>query len=149
MAELLLDKFSSGRFPEGITVMLRGELGAGKTCFVKGAADFLAPDERITSPSYTLINEYNSGPVRFVHADLYRMNSPAEVEFTGLFEYPGPDTILMIEWPDKILAHWKKFISLEINKKQAKTRELNFKARGQEEKGFLEELNSYNDNSGH
>lgn len=128
--------------------MLIGELGAGKTCFVKGAAASIAPDRRVTSPSYILINEYSSKPVKLVHADLYRMNSSAEVEYTGLYEYPGPNTVLMVEWPEKIMDDWQKYICLRIRKKCRKTRELEFTARGKEERSILEEWKNNND-SGH
>jgi tRNA threonylcarbamoyladenosine biosynthesis protein TsaE len=84
----------------GDVVLLSGELGAGKTAFVRGLAHALGvPEEEVTSPTFTLVQEYRAPRVVLFHVDLYRL-SPREVEDLGLDEMMG-EGILAIEWPDR------------------------------------------------
>ena len=84
----------------GSVVLLEGELGAGKTAFVRGMAIGLgAPEEDVSSPTFTLIQEYH-GRVPFMHADLYRI-SGAEAEDLGLDEL-GSEGVVAIEWAEKL-----------------------------------------------
>ncbi|MBI3799470.1 MAG: tRNA (adenosine(37)-N6)-threonylcarbamoyltransferase complex ATPase subunit type 1 TsaE [Deltaproteobacteria bacterium] len=84
-------------FP-GAVVGLEGELGAGKTCFVKGLATGLALDEdEISSPTFTLVAEHYRGRVPLYHIDLYRLEG-AEVEELGLDEYLFGQGVTAIEW---------------------------------------------------
>ena len=84
----------------GSVVALHGDLGAGKTCFVQGAAKALGIKEDITSPTYTLINEYAATPPLF-HIDLYRTDTPQEALNFGIDEYLESDGITLIEWADR------------------------------------------------
>jgi tRNA threonylcarbamoyladenosine biosynthesis protein TsaE len=86
-----------------LIIGLIGDLGSGKTVFVKGLARGLAvPREyMITSPSYTLINEY-PGRIPLVHADLYRLANEMDVESTGLFDTMDRDGVVAIEWAERI-----------------------------------------------
>ncbi len=88
----------------GDVVLLSGELGAGKTAFVRGLAAGLGIDpEAVSSPTFTLVHEYRGGRLSFYHADLYRLDKAATDDL-GLEEMGGADGVLAIEWPDR-LAH--------------------------------------------
>jgi tRNA threonylcarbamoyladenosine biosynthesis protein TsaE len=88
-------------------LILRGELGAGKTTLVKGVAEALdaADADEVTSPTFTLIHEYdgtrNNEPVRLYHLDLYRIEGERQLETLGLDDLSGPDSIVLVEWGEK------------------------------------------------
>lgn len=84
----------------GTVLALHGELGTGKTCFVQGLADALECSAPVTSPTFTLLNEYPA-PVPLYHADLYRLDDPREIERAGLLEYIDGDGVLAIEWAER------------------------------------------------
>lgn len=85
----------------GDVVVLAGDLGAGKTAFVQGAARALGVRVHVTSPSFVLVREY-AGRARIVHVDVYRMSSLQEVIDLGYEELFAPDTITFIEWGDAV-----------------------------------------------
>ena len=88
-------------------VVLRGELGAGKTTLVKGMAAALgaADPEEVVSPTFTLVHEYQGRKVRLFHLDLYRLETEAEVEGIGLWEMAdAPDALVLVEWGDKFAS---------------------------------------------
>ena len=88
-------------------VVLRGELGAGKTTLVKGMAAALgaADAEEVVSPTFTLVHEYQGRKVRLFHLDLYRLETEAEVEGVGLWEMAdAPDALVLVEWGDKFAS---------------------------------------------
>ena len=84
-------------------VLLRGDLGAGKTTLVKGiAAGFRAAEEEdVTSPTFTLVHEYRGPQANLYHIDLYRIETERELETVGLDDLLAPDSILLIEWGEK------------------------------------------------
>ena len=88
-------------------VVLRGELGAGKTTLVKGMAAALgaADPEEVVSPTFTLVHEYQGRKVRLFHLDLYRLETEAEVEGVGLWEMAdAPDALVLVVWGDKFVS---------------------------------------------
>jgi tRNA threonylcarbamoyladenosine biosynthesis protein TsaE len=87
-------------------VVLRGDLGMGKTTLVRGMAEALGanPDE-VTSPTFTLVHEYRGRKTRLVHLDLYRLETEEELETVGLWEMAdAPDALVLVEWGDKFAS---------------------------------------------
>ena len=84
-------------------VLLRGDLGAGKTTLVKGIAEGFqaASEEEVTSPTFTLVHEYRGPSATLYHIDLYRVDTQRELETLGLADLIGDNSILLIEWGDK------------------------------------------------
>lgn len=84
-------------------VLLRGNLGAGKTTLVKGIAEEFgaASEDDVTSPTFTLIHEYRGSAATLYHIDLYRVDTQRELETLGLDDLMGETSILMIEWGEK------------------------------------------------
>jgi tRNA threonylcarbamoyladenosine biosynthesis protein TsaE len=87
---------------KGSVVALRGGLGAGKTCLAKGIARRLGIREAVTSPSYTIVSEYASGPLPFYHIDAYRLAGDDDFQALGGDEYTQGEGIAVIEWSDRI-----------------------------------------------
>ena len=84
-------------------VLLRGDLGAGKTTMVKGIAEYFdaARQDDVTSPTFTLVHEYRGPQVTVIHIDLYRIDTEKELATLGLDDYMRDDTVLLIEWGEK------------------------------------------------
>ena len=84
-------------------VLLRGDLGAGKTTLVKGiaAAFEAAAEEDVTSPTFTLVHEYRGPQATLYHIDLYRVDTPRELETLGLDDLRSENSLLLIEWGEK------------------------------------------------
>jgi tRNA threonylcarbamoyladenosine biosynthesis protein TsaE len=87
-------------------VVLRGDLGMGKTTLVRGMAAALgAPSEDVSSPTFTLVHEYKGRKTRLIHLDLYRLEEEREVEGVGLWEMAdAPDALVLVEWGDKFAS---------------------------------------------
>lgn len=84
-------------------ITLRGDLGAGKTAFTKAIAKALGIKEIVTSPTFTLMNEYTDGKYPLYHFDMYRIENPEDVYELGFYDYfNSKDAIIMCEWPDVV-----------------------------------------------
>jgi len=92
----------AARLGAGDVLLLSGDLGAGKTAFVRGLAEGLGIDPgEVSSPTFTLVHEYRGGRLTLYHADLYRLQGAA-VEDLGLDQLGATDGVLAIEWPDRL-----------------------------------------------
>src|SRR6185369_10682798 len=92
----------------GLVIALSGDLGAGKTQFVKGLARGLGITARVHSPTFTLVNEYGGGRLKLFHLDLYRLETRDQIFSAGLEEYLQPDGVAVIEWAERLeVGGWK------------------------------------------
>jgi tRNA threonylcarbamoyladenosine biosynthesis protein TsaE len=96
-------------------VVLRGELGAGKTTLVKGIAEGFraASEEDVTSPTFTLVHEYRGRSATVYHIDLYRVDTPRELETLAIDDLMDEDSVLVIEWGEKF-ARFERDRDVEI-----------------------------------
>ena len=89
------------RLQPGDTVILEGELGAGKSELARGIARGLGVTETVTSPSFTILNVYESGRCPLYHFDWYRLESEEELYELGMDEYLGGDGVAVVEWAER------------------------------------------------
>ena len=110
------------RLPGGAVVLLFGDLGAGKTAFVRGFVEGVGidPDE-VSSPTFTIVQAYGGGRVQ--HVDLYRLE-PAETDDLGLEELPDGGALVCIEWADRLPRPAPGAVSVRILDRGGDTREL-------------------------
>ena len=108
----------------GAVVLLSGNLGAGKTAFVRGLAQGLgvSPDE-VSSPTFTIVHEYRGGRLTLYHVDLYRLERAA-TEDLGLEEMGVRDGVLAIEWPDRLTHALPDATMVDIDIVDEATREI-------------------------
>ncbi|HEV8537442.1 MAG TPA: tRNA (adenosine(37)-N6)-threonylcarbamoyltransferase complex ATPase subunit type 1 TsaE [Bacteroidota bacterium] len=95
-------KFAHG-LRGGDVVALFGDLGSGKTRFIQGACKGLGVVEHVTSPTFTIVNEYNAAELRVFHFDFYRIESLNEIRDIGFQEYLDGGGICLIEWAEKAM----------------------------------------------
>ena len=107
----LAENIESEHFP-GMVICLNGELGSGKTVFTKAFASALGIEDDVTSPTFNIIKEYQSGELPLYHMDVYRLEG--NVNELGLDEYFDGDGVTIIEWADMITDHLPKE-RLDIN----------------------------------
>ena len=87
--------------PSGSLLLLEGELGAGKTTLIRGIAAALDVSQRVQSPTFAILHEYE-GRLPLYHFDLYRLMSPEQLYEIGFFDYIARDGISVVEWPDRL-----------------------------------------------
>ena len=96
----LAENIESEKFP-GMVICLDGELGSGKTIFVKGFAKSLGIEDNITSPTFNIVKEYQNGELPLYHMDVYRLEDTEED--IGFVDYFGSEAISIVEWSDLIV----------------------------------------------
>ena len=115
----------------GSIVLLRGDLGAGKTTMVKGIAEgfHAAKADDVTSPTFTLIHEYRGPAVTLFHIDLYRIDTQRELDTLALDDLMSPNSILLIEWGEKFAGFAKeRDVEIGIEHRGAEDRVITVKA---------------------
>jgi tRNA threonylcarbamoyladenosine biosynthesis protein TsaE len=131
---LVLGSLFSQLLLPGDKIALHGELGAGKTLFVKGLAKGLTFDGIVSSPTFTLVHKYFSNPVIY-HLDCFRLRSPKDVQSLGLDDYLSRDSILVVEWADLIsgyMDHWNWIIRFESDPEDDQRRNIVFQSAGED-----------------
>ena len=86
----------------GTVVAFTGDLGAGKTAFVSGMAEGLGIEERVTSPTFTIVNEYEGGRLPLFHFDMYRLGSADELFHIGWEDYLARGGVCAVEWSENV-----------------------------------------------
>ena len=89
----------------GLVVYLCGELGAGKTTLARGILRGLGHAGKVKSPSFALLEPYTFSRLYLYHFDFYRFNDPRELEDAGFREHFNPDTVCLVEWPEKAAGY--------------------------------------------
>ena len=102
----------------GEKILLNGDLGVGKTTFTKYLAKVLGVKDEVTSPSFTILKQYEGKKFKINHFDLYRIEDEAELREMGFEEFllPGNDSILLIEWGERASLNYSDFIKINIEK---------------------------------
>ena len=119
------------RLRAGDTVLLRGPLGAGKSEMTRGLAEGLGVTETVTSPSFTILNVYESGRVPLYHFDWYRLESEEELYELGMDEYLGGAGVALVEWPGQCPeALPERFLMIELLPLDENRRELRINRHG-------------------
>ena len=100
----------------GTVIAYRGDLGAGKTAFTRGLAKGLGCSDMVTSPTYTIVNEYLSGKMPLFHFDMYRLGSADELWDIGWEDYLQRGGICAVEWSENVEEALENFVLVNIEK---------------------------------
>lgn len=121
--ENLARKFAS-KLKGNEVIAFYGDLGAGKTAFTRGVADFFGLKDEVSSPTFALVNEYSSEKAKIYHFDMYRINTLEDLESTGFFDYLGRG-IILVEWSENIKEYLPEdLIEIKISKTGEISREI-------------------------
>ena len=106
----------------GEIVAYQGGLGAGKTAFTRGLARGLGISMRVTSPTYTIVNEYTGGRLPLFHFDMYRLGSAEELFDIGWEDYLARDGVCAVEWSENVQEAMQGAITVRMEKRSENTR---------------------------
>ncbi len=128
----------------GDVILLIGELGAGKTCFVQGLARGLGVEENISSPSFVLLRQYN-GRLPLYHVDLYRLEKLSEIADLGFDDYFYSEGVSVIEWANRALELLPaEHLLIELKIVSARQRRIALTPRGNRYKELVTQLQEIN-----
>lgn len=108
----------------GTVIAYRGDLGAGKTAFTRGLARGLGANDRVTSPTYTIVNEYLGGRCPLFHFDMYRLGSSDELFDIGWEDYLARNGICAVEWSERVTDALEEPLTICIEKTGENTRKI-------------------------
>ena len=103
------------RLGAGTVVAMRGELGAGKTAFVRGMAAGLGIRSRVTSPTFAIVNEYPGSP-ELIHFDMYRLSCEDELYDLGWDDYLERNAVIVCEWSENVPGVFENAVTVTIEK---------------------------------
>ena len=112
------------RLPAGTVIAYRGDLGAGKTAFTRGLARGLGCAEQVTSPTYTIVNEYLGGRLPLFHFDMYRLSSSDDLWDIGWEDYLERGGVCAVEWSENVADAMENPITITIEKLGEDTRRI-------------------------
>ena len=140
--QYIAERMAKFLFP-GAFLALNGDLGAGKTTFSQGLAKGLGVEEEISSPTFTIIKQYDELELPLYHMDVYRLERAEEMEDLGYEEYFYGDGVTVVEWAENIKELWpKEYLEIRFNYvPEGRIFEINPKGRKYEE--IIEELTDY------
>ena len=115
----------------GTVIAFRGDLGAGKTAFTRGLARGLGASDRVTSPTYTIVNEYLGGKMPLFHFDMYRLGSSDELFDIGWEDYLERGGICAVEWSENVEDAMEDALSVCIEKLGDNERKITIEGGGQ------------------
>ena len=108
----------------GAVIAYRGDLGAGKTAFTRGLARGLGVKESVTSPTYTIVNEYLSGSMPLFHFDMYRLGSEDELFDIGWEDYLERGGVCAVEWSENVWGAMEDAVIVTISRRGEETRKI-------------------------
>ena len=108
----------------GTVIAYRGDLGAGKTAFTRGLAKGLGAEESVTSPTYTIVNEYLTGRLPLFHFDMYRLTSADDLFDIGWDDYLERGGVCAVEWSENVEEAMENAIVVSIEKTDADSRKI-------------------------
>ena len=126
-------------FQPGDTIILDGNLGAGKTYFVKGFSDGFHTVDVVNSPTFSIANFYRAGLTELLHIDLYRISTIDELNDLGLFDY-FEQSIVLVEWGKKFADYFESYLLISFRINEESTRVLTFTSQGDKYKTKITEL---------
>lgn len=124
--------------PVHLLILLMGELGAGKTTFIKGVSKGLKVKENVESPTFVFLT-YHRGLINLYHVDLYRINSSEELDSIGFFEIIDKKGVTIVEWGEKLVDIIEGDLEIFIDKISENEREIHFLIKNKD----YEEINEY------
>ena len=111
----------AGELQPGTVIAYRGDLGAGKTAFTRGLARGLGVTGRVTSPTFTIVNEYEGGRLPLFHFDMYRLESSDELFDIGWEDYLSRGGVCAVEWSEKVADALEGAMRIDIRRGESET----------------------------